>query len=319
MKPHVQENLMCRYLLGELPESEVNALEQQLLTDDETFEQLREVESDLVEDYVRGRLTPGDRQRFEQHYLASPVHRRRLVVARNLIEKADGLRATAAAGEFSVLSPPRLFERLGRLQLRRGFALAALLFAAIGFWLFLDHWRLRTEMAQLKAESEARLNRQQALDRELAAAQENGEKLKSEIGRLQAERNALAQPPGEAAKGQPPRSAVFSFALSPTLVRSGGDQQLLTIPLKTGEVHLQMNVEPGEARRYQVSLRSEGRQVWGAQALRPQADGGRGAVVTARIPAGKLPFGDYTLRLSAHSPKGELEVVKHYVFRVIRQ
>ena len=89
MKPDIQENLVRRYLLGDLPESDTNELEIQILRDDEKFEEMWEIENRLVDGYVRGRLSSADRERFERHYQASPVHRQRVAVARNLVEEAD--------------------------------------------------------------------------------------------------------------------------------------------------------------------------------------------------------------------------------------
>ncbi|MGH9900436.1 MAG: hypothetical protein ACRD68_01205 [Pyrinomonadaceae bacterium] len=40
MKPEVRENLLHRYLLGDLPETEADALEQEFFADDERFEQV---------------------------------------------------------------------------------------------------------------------------------------------------------------------------------------------------------------------------------------------------------------------------------------
>ena len=83
---------MRRYLLGDLPESETNELEAEVLRDDEKFEQMWELENRLVDDYVRDRLTPSDRARFERHYQASPIHRQRVAVARKLVDEADASR-----------------------------------------------------------------------------------------------------------------------------------------------------------------------------------------------------------------------------------
>ena len=84
-----QDSLMVRYLLGELPQPEQAALENLLFTSDEAFERMWESENRLVDDYVRGRLTSSSRTHFEEHYLASPLHRRRVTVARELLASAD--------------------------------------------------------------------------------------------------------------------------------------------------------------------------------------------------------------------------------------
>lgn len=306
---------MRLYLLGDLPESEATSLEQEFFTDDGKFDEMWEIESNLVEGYVRGRLSSDDRERFERHYLASPVHRQRVAVVRNLIKKAD--RSRTAATEPKVSLRGRLFEMPGISPARWRFALAAavLLLAVGGLWLFIDRVHLRNEMAELKAESEARRSREQSLADQMAAAQGQSEKLATELERLRAERDALAQ---HAPPAQIQRPAIFSFLLSPMLIRGSGDPQTLTIPLKTDGVHLRMRVEQGDARSFQASVRAvEGRHIW-KQTIKHHTDG-VSAVITVQIPAARLALGDYFLTLSTVNPTGETEEVNRYFFRVIRQ
>jgi hypothetical protein len=327
MKPETQENLMPRYLLGGLPEAEATALEEQLLADDERFERAREIENRLVDDYVRGRLSSEDRERFERHYLASPVHRRRVAFARNLITEADGSEAEVIAIEPKISWRARLSEKLRVSPVSWRFAQVAatlLLLAAAGLWLLLDRARLRRDYAQLRTENEVRQNREQVLTDQLAAARGEGENLAAELAQLRAAGDTLARQttpalPTPPAVRQSPRPSVFAFLLSPTLVRGDGDPQTLTIPPKTDVARLRMRVEQN-ARRFQISVRTvEGREVWERQIIKPHTDGAGAAVVTADIPAGKLALGDYILTLSSVNPAGEPEEVARYFFRVIRR
>lgn len=328
MKPEIQENVMRRYLLGDLPESEMTRLEGEFLTDDEKFEQAWEIENELVDGYVRDGLSSEDQERFERHYLASPVHRRRVAIARNLIEQADGVKAETGAIEPKVSWWVRLTEKLEISLASWQYALAAamLLLAISSFWLSLDRTRLRHELTKLKAEGEARQSREQSLADQIAAARGQSENLMTELERLRAERDALAQQPTLPSPStppfaqQPPRPSIFSFLLSPTLIRSGGDPQTLVIPSRTDMARLRMRVERKDTRRFQVSVRTvEGRQVWQQQVTKPRADGAKNAVVTSDIPAGKLALGDYILTLSSVTPAGEPKEINRYFFRVLRQ
>jgi len=330
MKPDVQENLTPRYLLGDLPEAEATALEAQLLADDEQFEGAWEIENRLVDDYVRGVLSSEDRERFERNYLASPVHRRRVAVARNLIAGAHESGAAAHAPERKISWGARLSEKLkvAPVSWRLAQVAAVLLVAAAGLWLLIDRARLRREYAQLRAENVVRQNREQALTDQLAAARGERENLTAELEQLRPGRDALAQqtspalpmttpavpPPAR----QSPRPSVFAFLLSPTLVRSVGDPQTLAIPPETDVARLRMRVEQKDARRLRVGVHTiEGRRVWEQQITKPRTDGAGGAVVTADIPAGKLVRGDYILTLSVVTPAGEPEEINRYFFRVL--
>ncbi len=50
------EDELIRYLLGESPKAERAALKLRIAGDDALFEQVRELEEDLVDAYVRGEL-----------------------------------------------------------------------------------------------------------------------------------------------------------------------------------------------------------------------------------------------------------------------
>jgi hypothetical protein len=84
------EAAIRQYLLGETSEEEAQALERAYFAQEEALDEVGAVESDLLEDYLAGRLAGASRQRFETHYLRTPEHRRRLAMVR-------ALRAGAAA------------------------------------------------------------------------------------------------------------------------------------------------------------------------------------------------------------------------------
>jgi hypothetical protein len=89
MKIDQRVNLIRRYLLGELTEADQAALEQELLLDRGQFDRVWAVENDLVDSYVRGEMSRADRERFEGHYLASPLHRERAAIAESFLTDFD--------------------------------------------------------------------------------------------------------------------------------------------------------------------------------------------------------------------------------------
>ena len=310
---------MRRYLLGDLPEAETNELEIQILRDDEKFEEMWEIENRLVDGYVRGSLSSADQEGFERHYQASPVHRQRVAVARNLVDEADRSGATVIPMPAKVSWGVGLPEKLGfsLLSWQSALAAAMLLFAMCSLWLFLDRSRLRREQEQLRAENQSRQSREDALSQQLATAKTESQKLESEIERLRVVRNGNAHPPTQPERTQ--RPTIYSLLLSPMLMRGGDNSQTATIPPQTDWVRLQMKVDRENVRRFQVSVRTvEGRQVW-EQQINPPVDHARNSIISAQIPASKLPVGDYILTLSADHPTGQQEEVNRYFFRVTRQ
>jgi hypothetical protein len=94
-----RENLIRRYLLGELAEADQTALEQELLIDRGKFDQVWAVENEMVDSCVRGEMSRPACERFEGHYLASPLHRERVAIAEAFLAEID-----RAAGETNELT-----------------------------------------------------------------------------------------------------------------------------------------------------------------------------------------------------------------------
>ncbi len=127
-----------QYLLGALPEPEQTALENEYLNDDERFEQMLAVETELVDGYVRGTLTGRDLQQFEAHYLAHPDRRARTRFAQALHNKLNQQAAALAerpAQQISWWQKLQDLVQLGNLQLGLASA-AALLLLSIGIGAF---------------------------------------------------------------------------------------------------------------------------------------------------------------------------------------
>jgi hypothetical protein len=89
MKIDQSENLIRRYLLSELAEADQTALEQELLSDRGKFDQVWAVENELIDNYVRGEMSGPDRERFELHYLVSPLHCERVVIVWSFLADID--------------------------------------------------------------------------------------------------------------------------------------------------------------------------------------------------------------------------------------
>src|SRR5215210_7405615 len=79
-----QDDLLRRYLLGELSEEEANRLEARLIQDGELFESVEALEADLLDEAAHGRLSPEERQRIVRRLASTPQGRLRLSVVRDL-------------------------------------------------------------------------------------------------------------------------------------------------------------------------------------------------------------------------------------------
>jgi hypothetical protein len=96
--PDVTSVEIRAYLVGALEQARAEALEARYLVEPVLAEAMRAEEDGLIDDYLADRLTAVDRARFESHYLASPVHRDRVAVARALADRAAAAAPKPSAG-----------------------------------------------------------------------------------------------------------------------------------------------------------------------------------------------------------------------------
>jgi len=84
------ELYLRRYLLGALPEEDLDVTDEAVVTNDDVAALLCAVEFDLVDEYVCNRLVGDLLERFESWYLASPRRRAKVRFAACLLRIADG-------------------------------------------------------------------------------------------------------------------------------------------------------------------------------------------------------------------------------------
>ena len=322
MRTGIEEDLVYRYLLGDLPEADQLALEQGFLADGKAFDGVWEIENQLVDRYVRGRLTAHDRELFEQNYLDSPVHRERVAFARNLVEVVD---AGAGDGSAHSITQPHFswwssFLASFKRDSRRWAMVAGMLLLAVAVLaLFSERDRLQNQVSQLNGERAPERQRAQEIEKEMAAEREKSDELAAKLERLR-EDSINAEHPSQPPPGQNGLRAVVSFLLSPLLVRTGGEAQEVRISTETQTVLLQMKVQSPGLRMFHVDLRTvEGAQVWSKASIKARPQANDRALVSVAIPASKLVTGDYILSLSVTRGAAEAEEINRYFFKVVKQ
>lgn len=315
------ERVLIQYLLGELPEAEQIRLEERFFADDEYFEHLLAVEDDLIDDYVRGELSPHERTRFERAFLTTPERRQRVEFARALMRTVSEAPVRAAPAPAIARPEPvsgwlslRAFLRPQNPAFQFAIAAAALIILVGGAWLMVETMRLRTQLAQLQAERQAWQQQREAMRREGAQARARYDELAEQLQRAQSERARLEQ---ELAARPPSRPAFLSFVLS-SLARDPGEAKKLVIPSGTPSVQLQIDLEAGDDYpSYRAVLQTaEGNEVWSQDGLSARRiKWGRAVVV--RFPATVLTPGEYELRLQGLTAERRVEDVGYYYFNVV--
>ena len=314
---HSEQNL-TRYLLGELSEAEQVALEQNYFSNPETFAAVTRVESELVDNYVRGRLSPQVRQQFEQFYLAHPARRERVKFAEALATRLDQIGAPGTVSEQPAGSEPwwqKLFVllRVSRPVPAFSIALVSLLLIIGSVWLFIEARRARHELAQAQAELASQEQRQRDLQQQVDEERSRSDEMAAELERL---RDQLASQPTTAPESTIPAFVSFLITVGSSRGAESNNPGTLVIPAGTAEVRLQVRLKEQNYSSYSAVLQAiGGGEILSRQNLKP-ITGKSGATFTLRLPASRLNTGDYLLTLKATTDGGEVEDVSKSIFRV---
>jgi hypothetical protein len=307
------EQITKRYLLGELSEQEQATLEERYFRDPEVFNQVLQVESELVDGYARGQLPTEMREQFERSYLKHPSRRNRVQFARALTTRIDEREQSVARTEQSAAQiswKQRLIAAVGgpKPAWRFAMALVILLIALSGVWL----WRQqRREVAQI----EARKEEQQRREREQPAPRQPVETPKPE--------EPVAQSPPEVVQPSPRSNtnatpSIVSLALTVGSVRSseGRSTQTLVIPRDTTQAQILLNLKDDSYPRYRVSLQKiGGSEIFTQTNIRPRTTNA-GARFIFTVAARQLSSGEYALTLSGINPNGEVDDLSKSLFRI---
>jgi hypothetical protein len=125
------------YLLKDLPEEEAERFEDECLAYEEWPAQVSLVEEDLIDDYLRNELAPGQRRSFERNYLTTPARLERVRIAAALLRHIDARAPAAIAATPPV--KPTWFGWLraswgSRALMPRGAVALAVVALTVGAW-----------------------------------------------------------------------------------------------------------------------------------------------------------------------------------------
>lgn len=105
-----KDQLIARYLLNELSESENEDLEDEMALDSELVERRQTVEMNLIDSYVMDETSPDERRRFESGFLLFPENRLKVEEARMLHESLSLLRKEQAGEQKAPSEKPEPSE-----------------------------------------------------------------------------------------------------------------------------------------------------------------------------------------------------------------
>src|SRR5262249_30972092 len=289
---------LVRYLLGQLSPDDADRIDELSVVDDDIAARLRVVEDDLVDAYVRGALAGDTLNRFESHYLSSPLRRERVTFATRFVAAVDGARRAAVAAAPARSVRPRWVSALS--------VAAAVLLVACGA-LLVQSVRLGRGLRDAERARVAIDQRTRDLERQIAELRAATQAVASEPER--AREPSAAAPPADA-----PRIALVLLPQT----RAIGPVPTLAVPPGAARIGIELRLESNDYSRYQVGLRDPAanttawRSGWAAA-----KSSAAGASVVVAVPSELLKPQHYTLDLAGRGPDGGAEVVGSYTFEIV--
>jgi hypothetical protein len=308
------DELLTRFLLDELSESERAELEAEYFADPHAFNHLEHIETDLIDDYAHGRLDRQTRTRFERAYLANPNRRARLKFAETLAARPAQRQGSVetSALDSSWWRKPVWLLRSHRPVLAFSLVMALSLLVLGTVLLLMQSNRLRADLARLEASRAREQEYEAELQRQLADEQKRSQELRAALERAS---NSSASQTGPSAGATP---AFVSLLLTVSGIRGAepAPPATLVIPKGTEQVHLQLTFKDTDYLEYQIVLRAiGGAEILNRRNLKLNINRA-GATFTVSLPASKFAGGDYMLTLRGASQSGDFEDVSKSLFRV---
>lgn len=297
----MDDTLLTRYLLGNLPEEDQVQIEDRAFSDPEYLAAIEDAEADLIDSYVRGELAGADRRQFERMFLASARRRSKVEFARALAPLAAEAPPLARRSRWG-----SLFANWNP-GLRFAASLAAFVLVVGVPWLAVENRRMRSQLAELESQGRELRQRSQDTEQQLSAEKARAGTLAAELEKQQAGRGVAAP-------------VIASLMLMPGLTRGEAARPQLTVPAAAQLARIQVQLEARDAYpRFRAELRTVGGQeVMSRGGLAARQTAG-GPAVSFDVPASALAAGEYELELkglpAGGAPPQELG---YYYFRVAK-
>ena len=309
----VGETELRDYLLGRISGDACERLDELSVCNDIFSQRLRAAEDDLVDAYVRGELSGEESRRFDLHYMATGMRRKKVEVARALYLTARS--ASAPAGLSMVVTNREAADtrRTGLLRsiwmwqnsdLRWAFACAALIiFVACTTWLAISNYRLRRQNHDAREAYGALEKEYRQLEQQAAS-------------RLQPENET---PPTGSYSGVPV-TQISSLDIPPPL-RSPGRIPAVSLAAADQWLQLKLGLEANDFPEYRVDLKDLGKEkyVWHSRVVAGSKID-HGVAVVVMVPAEAVKNrGDYGAQVLGIAANGKSELLGEYVFQIAEQ
>lgn len=301
----LNEQLIIDYLLGDLPESENERLDELSVTNDEFAEFLQAVENDLVDAYVRDNLSENKRARFQSHYLASSKRREKVAFAQTFLNYADKASIVEQKEtEIKRFVPSRTFHWVG--------IAAALVMLFLCGYLLLANMRRQSQIAQMKEEYTALKQREQKLSHDLVRLRSSDSEKEKELAHARDKLEALER---QLADHESVPVKVLALTLLPQQ-RGLTSIPKVIIPAESVSLAVTLKLESDDFPLYEAALKDPAtdKVLWHSSKLKSVNHS-----VILKIPGSVFKSQNYMVEVSGISGSGNAEIISGYPFNVVIQ
>jgi hypothetical protein len=316
-----------QYLLGLLADDEVARLEELYFSDDALFEAIEIAEDELIDAYVRGRLSDEDRGLFEKSLATSKRLSDRVHFGMLLKDRASPRLAAISTSRSQTTWWYAFFETLFNQgpALKVAAAACVLVIVLGGSGLVIQSIRLRNESHRVAAARSELEQKQKEFEREITVLKSNSNQLLAEV---QQEKTAKEQVQQELrnvkeqaaqTRQQLEGPGIASIILLSGLSRSPTDIAVLSVSPRQAIVRLELILDFDEYSTYSVSIQSaDGRELVSRKGRRAHGPVSQ-RTVSVEFPSHVLPEGSYAAKLSGLTSSKSYEPVAGYRFRLLKK
>lgn len=344
-----KEKTIRRFLFGEMQEEERFEFEERFILDEALFDEVKVVEDELIEKYVREWMDPAERSKFEKKFLTTSKRRERVEFSRQMISRIEEQKEAVAVKKTLVTaSDETIWNELAAIFLTPKTAMAGaltLVIAVFGGWVL--YRNLSDKQQVVKNENgenptdtstptpqdtretipdndqNDEVNENIEKPQDVGNQSENQKSSSKEKRQVKQKNNSKPKKPKVKEKKTPvpvktppikkkartPFLALFSGTL-----RSGGKNKVLTLPKEAKGATLQLNLDGVDYKIYSAQVtNADGNVVYQRGKLKA-----RKSKITFNVPAKNLKNGDYIVKLNGKNDSGENESVADFQFRVKR-
>ncbi|MBS1811292.1 MAG: hypothetical protein JST84_24220 [Acidobacteria bacterium] len=301
------ETLSRQYLLGELTEAELAAMQQDIFSDQEKFYQLCEIEDRLLDDYARGALTAEQQRRFEQRYVSNPARRRRVEFAQAMAREfqRETKESPASSVVFrrwqSVWQGVRASVHTPRLAVSAAIIVVILLLISTA-WLWMEREGLHQKVAQLEG---------QPSPSAAALAVPT-----SPTPTISATPTPTALPSPSVRDMRVVNLTVLALALRS---EKPGTETKLVLPREAEQVRLHIQLPAQPYKQYAVRLQdAQAQEVFSQGKVKARSEKGT-RIIVVTIPVQRLQPGTLVLTIEGLADNGEREPVSKQEIQVTRK